>query len=223
MSVPVILNNRNLVTWPSRLVEQIKKLDDVGEIIVLDNDSSAPAVLDWYDKTDVRVERLSLNLGHRAPWISGLVNELCDAGANWYIVTDPDLDLEGVPRDAISRLIEACEANRMRKVGLSLDWTRANRASPWWDRRRHWEVQRIELADLGLAGVVKAPVDTTFAVWSDELRTHAIEGGMLWAPYRARHIPWEYTVDMIKADPEFSYYMAHANESCSLKALLGIT
>jgi len=219
LDIPVIINNRDLVTWTKALALQISELDDVGEIIILDNASTYPQLLDWYDTCSYRIERLSNNLGHKAPWISGLVGELCDRGAPYYVITDPDLDISGVPKDCISKLIEGLEMNNMEKCGLSLNFELSNHESPWYKLRRGFDKHRVANADIGLCGVLKTPVDTTFAVWSPELQAHAILGGMLWKPYQARHIPWEYSLTDIKADPEYAYYMQYANNSCSLKDL----
>lgn len=222
MTVPVILINRDLMTWPSKMIEDIKRFKDVGEITILDNGSTNPLVLDWYEHlTDIRIERLTANLGHRSPWISGLVNEYVDSGNDFYIVSDPDLDLKSVPDDCVERLIAGCECNDIRKCGLSLDLYRCNPRSPWYmNGRFQFDRSRLEYADLGLANTVLNPVDTTFAIWRSDLLHHSIQGGMLMDPYEAVHIPWTYSVDEMRNDPEYWYYLTHANESSTTKQYL---
>ena len=59
MNIPVIINNRNLFTWPKAMVERIKEYDGVGEIIIVDNDSTYPPLLEWYATNPCRIERLN--------------------------------------------------------------------------------------------------------------------------------------------------------------------
>ena len=76
MNIPVIINNRNLFTWPKAMVERIKEYDGVGEIIIVDNDSTYPPLLEWYATNPCRIERLNKNIGVAAPWISEVVSGL---------------------------------------------------------------------------------------------------------------------------------------------------
>lgn len=85
---PVIINVRDrleplrdLITW----------LEQQGQenIWLCDNDSTYPPMVEFLRSTPHNVRLNGLNLGHRAPWLSGLVTELgldCH-----FIVTDPDV------------------------------------------------------------------------------------------------------------------------------------
>ena len=51
MSIPIIINNRNLLTWPKAMVERISRYEGVGDIIIVDNGSTYEPLLDWYATT----------------------------------------------------------------------------------------------------------------------------------------------------------------------------
>lgn len=38
--IPIILNNRDLYTWPKAMVSKIVQYDNVGQIIIVDNGST---------------------------------------------------------------------------------------------------------------------------------------------------------------------------------------
>jgi GT2 family glycosyltransferase len=46
--IPIIIMNFNLLTWPNQMVEDIKKFDNVGDIIIFDNGSTYEPLLEWY-------------------------------------------------------------------------------------------------------------------------------------------------------------------------------
>src|SRR5258706_6262139 len=65
--VTVIINNCNLLTWPRAMVAAIEGFADLDSILIVDNGSSYPPLLDWYASVAHPVVRLA-NLGHTAPW-----------------------------------------------------------------------------------------------------------------------------------------------------------
>ena len=115
MKIPVIINNRNFVTWPKAMVEKIKEYDGVGEIIIVDNASTYPPLLEWYATNPCRIERLNNNVGVAAPWISGVVESLKGVP---YVVTDPDLGLNDTPKDTLLYLLDKLNSLQLDKVGL---------------------------------------------------------------------------------------------------------
>lgn len=211
--VTVVINNRNLVTWPREMVSRIERYINLAGIIIVDNESSYPPVLEWYRDVQHRVIRLARNEGHEAPFSQQILDEVpTDA----FVVTDPDLGLLDTPDDTLARLCRHLQDHpELGKVGLSLDW----RAVPVRSRyhahchsyeRRLWQRPRI-----GGRGLRRAAVDTTFAIYDKRIATHYFVGGARTGPpYTARHYPWE----LIEPTPEFQYYLDHASASCSFKS-----
>lgn len=218
MKVPVIINNRNLLTWPKAMIEKIKQFKGVGDIWLIDNDSTYEPLIEWMNSghEGFNILRLSKNLGHTAPWQSGLVQQL---RSKYYIVTDGDLDLSSLPNDTIKVMTRQLELNpSLGKVGLGLDWEKVSSASPYYNHMMNYERPRWERSAKFYKVYVDVPVDTTFAIYNRP--DYFIGGGSLSHPHVARHLPWE-IVD-INENEEFKFYIQNANSSSSYKSFLGL-
>ena len=206
--VTVVLNNRDLLTWPRAMVGAIEKFEGLADIVILDNGSTYEPLLDWYATLPHTVVRLP-NLGHTAPWSE---EGRAHIKTRFYVVSDPDLGLEDTPRDCLLHL-QDCLARYQRagKIGLAL---RIDDVPP--ESRYYAHVNRLEKSywqmPLFEGGVRPAPVDTTFALYDRKLmHRYMIGGGRTDHPYTARHLPWS----VIKPDPEFRYYLEHADPAFS--------
>lgn len=213
--VTVIINNCNLLTWPRAMVGEIESFSSLAEILVVDNGSTYPPLLDWYATLPHEVVRLA-NIGHKAPWMPEVKARV---KTRHYAVTDPDLDLAATPRDCLDHLrscLERYPAAGKVGLGLRIDDVPAN--SPWYPHvndleKSYWQLPLLE------GGVRPAPVDTTFAIYDKKLLDrHEVCGGRTDTPYTARHLPWYLGLD--QWDAEFTYYIEHATRSSSYRALL---
>jgi hypothetical protein len=209
--IPVIINNRNRYTY---LIKLIEWLEDAGmeNIIILDNDSTYPKLLEYYDITKHRVVRLGENVGHLALWKSTVYDEF-----KWqhYIYTDPDVvPVASCPKDMPEYLLKQLKKYpSIEKIGLGLkiddlpDHYRNKKEVIEWEKQ-FWKkiVER---------GIYDAGVDTTFALY------RPYTNGAKWVapayrtdePYMAHHMPWYENT----ADPgeENLYYMKHARQGAS--------
>jgi FkbM family methyltransferase len=188
---------RNLVDW----------LETAGyrRLVIVDNASTYPPLVEYLASSAHTVLRLSENIGHRAPWASGAVDEF--ARGQWYVVTDPDvLPIGECPPDALEhfhRLLLRYPTYEKAGFGLKIDDLPAHYAHR--SEVRAWEKQferkRLE------RGVYQARIDTTFALYrpSDGSYRHqsrrSIRSGH---PYLARHLPWY--ADSAHPTPEEAYY-----------------
>jgi glycosyltransferase involved in cell wall biosynthesis len=213
--IPVIIMNRDLLTWPKAMVEKIEQLDGVGEIIIVDNASTYEPLLQWYSTNPCRVVRLQENLGHLSAWSSGVVAALGDGP---YVVTDPDLGLDGIPNDALTYLRDNMLRLGVEKIGFGLDWKCVTPQSPYWphlmgSEKTRWERSRVD------GGVyLDVPIDTTFAMYSR--KQHWYGGASTGEPYVAKHFSWYLTPEARATNNEFTYYLERANASCSYKTHL---
>ncbi len=200
--VTVIINNRDLLEWPRRMVERLERLPGVAEIVILDNGSSYRPLMAWYRTIPHRVLFLE-NLGHTAPWTSGVLDTI---GTDLYVVTDPDLDLSALPDDTLAHLAGLLERHpSLGKVGLSLATDGIPAESPYRDHVAKYERLPQERAS-GPEGLIAMPVDTTFALHDRRtLREYKICGMRTPAPYVARHEPWH----VVKPEGDFAYYLDH--------------
>ena len=206
--VTVVINNRNLLTWPKEMVSCIEQFDNLHEIVIVDNDSTYEPLLQWYREIKHRVIRLDRNIGHRAPFTPEILSQI---GTDHFVVTDPDLGLLNVPKDALIVMQSFLDSQPVEKVGLSLEYRTVPKASPYYKHVNTWE-KHLHRTPLIANGLRQSPVDTTFAMYSKKKRTDYFIGGarMDW-PYIARHYPWE----VIVPDAEFKYYLDRANGSSS--------
>ena len=213
VDVTVIINNRDLLEWPRKMCADIERMHGLREIIILDNGTTNRAVLQWYKDCPHKVIFLE-NLGHTAPWDSGVI-DLIDT--DLYVVSDPDLDLGGVPADTLVHLANILRAfPALGKVGLSLESRGIPMDSPYFEHVNNYEKLMLERGVIQNL-FVNAPVDTTFAIYDRRfLNRYEICGVRALAPYVARHIPWH----IVEPDAEFRYYLDHANSSSTYKTFV---
>lgn len=214
--IPIIINNRNLLTWPKQMVEDLKKLKLVGDIFIIDNDSTYEPLLDWYETKPCEVLKLN-NFGHAAPWICGLVEKMGDV----YIVTDPDLGIQELPYNTLEVINEKLnQLPYLGKIGLKLAWECVSEDSPYYKHLQNYEKQRWLSSKTENEVYVDVHIDTTFALYNT--KNYFIGGGSLNNPYVARHYPWEFTPELRNQNEEFCFYLAHASNSSSYKTFLNL-
>lgn len=215
MNIPVIINNRDLFTWPKAMLERISKYDNVGEIIIVDNGSTYKPLLDWYKTNPCKVI-YQTNLGMAAPWICQAVTDL---NSELYVVTDSDMGLEDTPNDTLLYLKNKLEANKnLEKIGLGLDWKIVKETSPYYQHVNGYEKNRWENSNIENDVYVDIQVDTTFALYSKH--SYFIGGGTTSSPYVARHYPWELSLEEARSHTEFKYYIDNATYASSYKRMV---
>lgn len=92
--IKVVINNRNRLTTTKNMVEKLLELNPKEYIIIIDNDSTYPPLLEWYEKmignpNNNVVVNFEKNEGHLALWATGLDKELGD----YFVYTDSDIIL----------------------------------------------------------------------------------------------------------------------------------
>jgi len=209
----IIMYNR--LTIAKKLAEDLTKAG--CEVILIDNNSSYPPLLDWYTECPYKVHKLNANYRERAFWDSDLFNSYTD---EYYIVTDHDLDISDVPLDFVNILRQGLINNKdIVKCGLSLDldslpintYTREIRNF----EGKYW-------VDKDDNGNFKAGVDTTLAMYNRNRQPDGWGNGdnffqatRLPKPYSAKHVPWYLNEKSLQDDPEELYYHTHCNNQWS--------
>lgn len=217
----VYINNCNLLSWPRAMAEKLAR--EGHSVTFVDNASTYEPLLAWYETCDFRVLCLPENEGHTAPWnhFGKEMNE------DFYVVTDPDLDISAVPDDWDVLLTEAVKLTRRTKCGLSLDDSAVPTTNPAWLDDMFYRFPKGgnpmswgPVLRKGVVTLYDRPVDTTFAVYRPGSRYH-VGGIRAGKPYTARHLPWHVVPELtgdaraheILLDDEFRFYLEHANES----------
>lgn len=202
-TIPVVITVRDRVSTLKVLVDWLER-EGMRHIVLVDNASTYPPLLDYLDQTPHEVIRLDRNVGPYAAWLPEIVRRWRGRA---FIVTDPDV----IPADSAHGAIRefARLLNRhpgYAKVGFGL---RIDDLPDTYDLKD--AVIALEAANWQreiAPGVFHATIDTTFAlyrggtefVFGPALRT----GGR----YIARHEPW-YT-DSSSPSSELTYYRRHA-------------
>lgn len=199
----VVINNRNRLSTTKKMVEDL--LDrNTRSIIIIDNDSTYPPLLEWYASLPIEVDVMRCkNEGHLALFSTGLINKIPE---DWCIYTDADLALNpNMPINYQEIMLNTALELNCNKIGVALEitdlpdhyWLKQQvirNESGWW---------REEVKE----NVYKAHTDTTFCFIKkvDQFDSYRLAG-----EFTAKHVPWY--VDMNNLDDEEKYYLEH----CSL-------
>lgn len=222
MKIPVIIINRNLLTWPSKMVEDLKTFNDIGDIIIVDNQSTYEPLLEWYKTNPCEVIHCSTNYGQSAPWNLNLPK---GRGFGFYVASDPDMDLSETPKDCLSYLVDKMQKYpQYDRIGLGLSNYNVSEESPYHHWLKSWN-ERTTGPNTTTDGLLtQQPVDTTFCMYNVD-RHFSGPSCSTQHPYSARHIPWDITKDEIynlkEKNYEFYYYLKHATSSASYKGFVG--
>ena len=183
------------------MVDKLLLLNPDEQIIILDNASTYPPLLDWYDGLEGIVEvRMLKNEGHLAFWGTKMDKEVGD----YFVYTDSDLELDpDFPKDWKEQLFELLQKYQMNKVALAI------RLDDIPDHYRYknqvlrneerWWMEQVE------EGVFRAHTDTTFAMMRN-INDNCFESlRVAKNGFSCRHIP--FYIDLDNLVPEEKYYL----------------
>ncbi len=201
--IPVVINNYNRIICLRKLIDWLEKAG-MKNIYIIDNNSSYPELLEYYQKTSHTVIQMNANIGYKSIWDT--IIHLWFRGLP-YIYTDPDiLPIEECPLNAVRYFQELLvKYPAYTKVGFGLkiddipDYYPNKEDVIQWESK-FWEKQISE-------NIFQADIDTTFALykpmtknqqWGKTLRTSG--------KYMARHLPW-YENPEVLSEEEIHYRM----------------
>jgi hypothetical protein len=171
--------------------------------------------LEWYHKSGLPVYQLSKNCGHTVVWHEEILDLL--NVREQYIVTDPDLDLSGIPDDFVDVLKRGLDVHPdVDKCALSLriddlpntpegNFIRSHELKYW---KRQYP-----------SGFYNADTDTTLALYRAGVDWYSHSAVRAPMPYAARHVPWYYS-DFNALSPDEQFYFRTADGSSSGKKRL---
>ncbi|EKU71883.1 glycosyltransferase family 2 protein [Selenomonas sp. F0473] len=205
--IPIFINARDRLHCLQQLVDWLLRAG-YRRIYILDNASTYPPLLRYYEEIDCREEvnvlYLGENLGYMALWSSGVLNRL--SVNTPFVYTDPDvLPAEDCPYHIVGDLLDILRRYPfLEKAGLGLrtdDITYFDAA-----QKRTWETQfyRFPLEE----NVYFAFLDTTFALYPNQ-RHYGYVAARTTGTRMVRHLPWYYDYDRLPEDER--YYLAHSD------------
>ncbi|WP_179346233.1 glycosyltransferase family protein [Winogradskyella ursingii] len=215
-SIPIVIISFNQLYYLKQLIDFLKK-HGYYNIVILDNNSTYPPLLDYLKIIDnqVKIHRLEENYGHRVFWENKQLFNTYAKG--YYVVTDPDIvPVDACPEDFLYHFKTIIDANaHVNKVGFSLkidDIPETNKEKATilnWEKQ-FWEKQTK-------SGNYIAKIDTTFALYRSR-KIYPISLDFFKAirtifPYIAKHGGWY--IDSENLTKEQEYYIKSVNNSSS--------
>ncbi len=213
-TIPIFINNFNRLGCLQKLVNWLVEAG-YRNIYILDNDSSYPPLLEYYQQlktreTVVQVVQLGRNLGHAALWKSGILESLSVESP--YVYTDSDVvPVSECPKDFLKQFMDILQRYPLlKKVGLGLktDGITCDNAEEVLALERRYYIHEME------PHFYFCPVDTTFALYRNYRHYHLCVAARTTGNLMAWHLPWHY--DYKNLPPDELYYAQHANASASL-------
>lgn len=121
--VPIYIACRDRLSELRLLVDWLERAGH-ERIVLVDNDSQWPPLLEYLEATPHRVVRLSENIGPRAFWDAGIF-DVDRSATEHYVLTDPDvLPVEECPMDLVDHLVRVLDTHpdvQKAGPGLKLD------------------------------------------------------------------------------------------------------
>lgn len=186
--IKIYINSFNRLSYLQNSVTQLREMKDVEEIVIVDNDSGYPPLLEYLNKTDVRVVRMGRNAGPRGAFDYARM-ELRPDETKCFATTDPDLDFADCPKDLLSKCMRMLDAApTFTKVGPSIRLDDIPKEFPWYDRVM--SVERGNQTKLLNDEWYNSAIDTTFAVYRTNAAFAYYPALRACAPYQVRHLPY---------------------------------
>ena len=215
--MPVFIISRDRVASLAKLVAWLED-EGMSNIIIVDNDSTYPPLVNYLAATPHAVVQLGRNVGHTAPWDARLIETL--ARGRPFIVTDPDVVPDDGAHGAVQHMCGLLNRHPDHvKVGLGLHID---------NLPDHYDMKAAVIAHESRYWVhpapgdaFYAPVDTTFALHRAGTDYGVLQALRTGAPYLAEHEPWY--LDSSNLPEEFVYYREHASSSMTWGASLDDT
>lgn len=191
LSIPIFIISYNRVSCLKDLIAWLENAK-YKNIIIVDNASTYPPLLEFLKETSCKVEYLPQNMGHLAVWKCGLFDDMLKN--QYYVVTDCDVipDTE-CPLD----IVEHChhllkKLPSLTKVGPSLRIDNIPDSFAKKQQVVEWESQ-FWRETIDAFPLYKAPIDTTFALYRPGIYPENrkwFASGRTFPPYQACHTPW---------------------------------
>lgn len=215
--IPIIIISFNQYNYLKQNINIFLKLG-FKKIVVIDNASSYPPLLDYFEeiKSKVKIHRLKKNYGHLVFWRRKDIFSLYSKG--FYIVTDPDVIPLNPQYNFVKKaLMKLLKYPGYTKVGLSLNIDDIPLTYKFRQEVLAWESQ-FWVKDRDKMCFI-ANIDTTMALYKPNYMYHVntfYKGLRLKKPYIAKHGGWY--IDYNNLTGEEQFYLNTVNESSSWAA-----
>lgn len=204
--IPTFIISRDRAKPLKQLVSWCEK-EGLKNIIIIDNASTYPPLLEYYESTPHEVIRLKYNVGYLSPWLTYAVEIY--AKDRPYIISGSDVIPLPESHGAVEyfcRLLNTYPKYVKAGFGLKIDdipdeYEPKDYVIAW--EKKFWQ-KKIE------EDVYEADIDTTFALWRANLPHVYGPSLRTTGKYIARHETWY--MDSKKPSEEMRYYRDHVDK-----------
>lgn len=188
-NIPLFIISYNRVSYLQRMIPQLEKLG-FSRITIIDNHSTYPPLLEYYQSCGHEVIYLDYNGGHKVFWTD---ERFAEYRKDFYLLSDPDLYLvDECDKHLVEELFRVLRKYPfVNKVGVSLCINDLPENGVFGDSVVKWEKRYYRYQPE--KGVYFAPVDTTLGLYiPDEffVPERKETSFRLDSPYQAKHLPW---------------------------------
>lgn len=208
-AMPVLINNYNRTHTLNQMVEWLLSLEDEVAIIIVDNQSDYPPLLEYYDNIKhPNVQAVLLNFNSYKHGIEYLANQLVHHDK--FMMSDPDLiPYPDTPKDIISHISRLMDKYpNYNHIGPSLEILDIPDDIPVKQKvvkheSQFWSPHAEKLNDEAYV----ANIDLTLAMYRKSSKYMALGPSLRTdRPYTVQHIDW-YVKEEDYTD-DFRYYLA---------------
>lgn len=217
-SIPVLIINFNQLSYLERLIHFLIERE-FENIIILDNKSTYPPLLEYYKKIEskIKIEYLSENYGHQVLYNASYL--LGKYGQGYYFLTDSDIvPNDHLPANFADEMIKKLDQyfSKVTKIGFAIridnipDHYKLKEKVLIWVEK-FWQNQLEPDSYL-------TTIDTTFALYKPKYglpftNIDFLKGLRLAGNYSATHGGWY--LDTENLSEENKFYFATVNKSAS--------
>lgn len=202
INYPIYLTNMNRLTTTKKMVEDLFNLNGNARITIIDNASTYPPLLEWYDtiKSDVNIIKQSTNLGCWTFFYSGHANSCKE---EYYVYSDADLELNPKMPYNWQEVLMDYHKRWNRKASLVL---RLDDVSPGPIKDKILNHQSVCWDPTDEENVWKGITDMTFS-FDSKSAGYRYESVRIGDAFACRHMPWY--LDFNNLPGEEIYYLQH--------------
>lgn len=224
-TVPIFIISYNRLTSLQMTIDSYKKyIRSPFELVIHDNNSSYKPLLDYLRQLEtegvtVHYSKEKVAFEKQLDMVSCTIDDWFSRhSASHYVVTDPDIALEGNCEDILE--LYACLLDTVKNIEVVGPMLRIDDIPDYYPLKQ----KVIELHTLQFwhkkpktllwrnksIQYQSARVDTTFGMYRSNFKFHRLSNGYrTYAPYWARHLDWYINPNVMSEDQ--LYYLQHAS------------